>query len=56
MQLVELLLQNRQERNYWTAYSEMLLLIFNQMEEEVEYQPILQKQTVMVGTIDYREL
>ena len=38
------------------AYSEMLLLIFNQMEEEVEYQPILQKQTVMVGTIDYKEL
>ena len=30
--------------------------IFNQMEEQVEFQLILQKQIVMVGTIDCREL
>ena len=35
---------------------EMLQLTFNQMEEVVEFQLILQKQTVMVGTIDYKEL
>ena len=35
---------------------EMLQQIFNQTEEEEEFQLILQKQTVMVGTIDYREL
>ena len=35
---------------------EMLQQIFNQMEEEEEFQLILQKPTVMVGTIDYKEL
>ena len=30
--------------------------IFNQMEEEVVYQPILQKQLAMVGTTGYKGL
>ena len=30
--------------------------IFNQMEEQVEFQLILQKQIVMVGTTDYKGL
>ena len=35
---------------------EMLQQIFNQMEEEGEYQLILQKHIAMVGTTDYKEL